>query len=141
MTSEQNPADDRERRADEVIAAYLEALAASQAPDRQELLARYPDLADELASFFADHDRAQQWAQPFPLAPPTGLASSTVEFGKKLAPPLGTVVRYFGDYELLEEIARGGMGVVFKARQVSLNRLVALKMILAGPLAAPADIQ
>jgi outer membrane protein assembly factor BamB/tRNA A-37 threonylcarbamoyl transferase component Bud32 len=134
MTDQLN--DPGSQHVDAIIAAYIEAVEAGRAPDRQELLAHHPDLAAELAAFFADHDKVQQLAEPLraDAEPPTLPPRETV-------PSPGIVLRHFGDYELLAEIARGGMGVVYKARQISLNRVVALKMILAGQLASEADVQ
>src|SRR5262245_50254407 len=161
MTSE--PSTEREQQINAVIAAYLEAERTGQPPDRDELVRRHPDLAAELQSFFADREQFQKLAAPLAavspssesatLAPSAGTGPATEDAVRSarvshpadittegLPGPLGTV-RYFGDYELLEEIARGGMGVVYKARQVSLNRIVALKMILAGQLASEGDVQ
>jgi WD40 repeat protein len=134
----------RDRQLEEILHAYLQAVDAGQAPDRETLLRHHPDLASELAAFFAGQDEVAQLARRMvePIAPAPPITESlTLAPSQVTMPAVGTQLRYVGDYELLEEIARGGMGVVYKARQVSLNRQVALKMILAGQLASPQDVQ
>jgi eukaryotic-like serine/threonine-protein kinase len=118
----------------EVIASYLQAVERGDSPDRTALIAAHPDLAAELAAYFADLDRMNQLAVPLQLSD-----RKTICLEGEHADSL-PVVKYFGDYVLESEIARGGMGVVFRARQKSLNRVVALKMILTGQLASAADV-
>jgi predicted Ser/Thr protein kinase len=122
---------------DVVIAAYMTAIESGEVPNRQELLDRHPERATALRTFFADFDRMDRVVAPLRIADQLEATGAGEANGRTNMP----AIRYFGDYELLEEIARGGMGIVYKARQVSLNRPVALKMILAGSFASNREIQ
>lgn len=161
-------ADDRDDSNDplqSVIAEILDAERHGEVVDRDALLAQHPQLADSLREFFVGHDRIKS-AVDFdsPTVPPAKSEQRFCTDDDQTLPPsaacdedatvtgntsgtdgesfsVGERVRYFGDYELVEEIARGGMGVVFKARQLNLNRTVALKMILAGQFAGQEDVQ
>src|SRR5262245_59341135 len=107
----------------DVLAEYLRACEGGQAPDREEWIARHGPLAEPLRAFFQSCDAldrlAPALAGPLPTPPAAG------ESGRR-----------FGDFELLEEIARGVTSVIYKARQTSLGRVVALKLVRATSLAS-----
>src|SRR5262245_54403991 len=71
---------------------------------------------------------------------PAAADDRTLSIGRPGHLPTVPAAKRFGPYELLEELERGGMGVVYVARQVPLNRVVALKMIRTGAFAGPQEL-
>jgi serine/threonine protein kinase len=121
----------RARRLNAVIAEYLEAAQLGHAPDRREFLDRHWDLTDGLASFFANEDLMKRMAG-LPAAPLRARPYRQTRFPLPSDHREVTAAPGLGPFELLNEIARGGMGVVYKARHRRLNRVVALKTIRPG---------
>ena len=135
------PSDFQESPRDRLLAELLTDLkdraSRGEAVDIDRATADHPDLADELR---------QLWGMAM-LVDAAGSSAHNVSTGglsvatprESATPTNATLPRRFGDYELLSELGRGGMGIVYRARQISLNRIVAIKMLLRGGLASTED--
>ncbi len=109
-----------------VLLQYMQAQDRGEEVDQDAIVAQHPDLAEDLGSYFETLRMVENARVRTRHAVP--------------GPPVLEAKRRFADYELLRELGRGGMGVVYLARQVSIPRLVAVKMPLAGAAASETDI-
>ncbi len=109
-----------------LINEYFDRCQAGEDLDPQRFAAEHPEVADELRPYLEGLTLIDQ-------------ARSAVSGEYRAAPPTAdAALPAISGYELLEEIGRGGMGVAYKARQVATKRVVAVKVMLAGPFASEA---
>ncbi len=109
-----------------VLAEYLTRIDRGETVSHESFLAEHPEHTAALRDYFADVDlieRLSKAASNTPSAAGTGTP------------------REFGDYELLGEIGRGGMGIVYRAQERSTGRCLALKMLLHGSFLSSAEVQ
>ncbi|QJW94790.1 serine/threonine-protein kinase [Frigoriglobus tundricola] len=143
--AEERPEADRDDRLNEILLAYVEAVERGEAPDLKPVLDAHPEHAARLTAFFATRDRLDRVAAPLrAIAGADSRRARDPDLGATgFAPPPapgrpapGAEIGRVGDFRLIREVGRGGMGVVYEAEQVSLRRRVALKVL---PFAAAID--
>lgn len=154
------PTIDRSRAADapltplqeERLAALVESLSETQGPAAhaalEDMTRSHPDIAPHLRELFAVMSMADAVAEQSTILEPAPVHGRDAAVDVVVPPaaagsfiPGSTPLpASFGDYELVEEIGRGGMGIVYRAVQQSLGRTVAIKMLLRRDLAGPADL-
>ena len=128
-----------DRRLADVLSNLADEVAAGRQVDFDKVCRRHPDLASDLRRLWGAV-LVTDIAGGAPSDPTDGSGSGQGDSAAQRWQRLRLPARV-GDYQLLEEIGRGGMGVVFRAHQISLDRPVAVKMILRGRLASEGDLQ
>ena len=127
MNSPNTPHPDPDAQLADLLESLLERSAAGEPIDIEHEARNVPELAEELR---------QLWAMVHVAAEFSTLAGDDLE----PPAPLQAMPESIGEYQLLEELGRGGMGVVYRAHQASLDRDVAVKMILRGDWASGIDL-
>ena len=119
MSTQTSTDAERDRQLNAILLPLVRALEKGQAVDRQQVLADHPESTDELAEFFAGRDC---------LARLTAQQTGGLHLPGPAADP-----GQLGDFRILREVGRGGMGIVYEAEHLSLNRRVALKVLPMPP--------
>ena len=159
MANQMSDETERETRLNEILLAYVESTQEGRPFDRRELLSRHPEFASELREFFGLRDQIGRMAMPLRESSLSGISSRSNSSRKLAGELIGTTdlpeimgqlqaarapespgtqsgLGHIGEFRLIRELGRGGMGVVYEAHQTSLNRRVALKVL---PFAAALD--